>query len=1163
MRRARWFSRRAEVLGPSPKAALLATGCLGLGGALPSTSSALEVLGGVAGVGTETTEVALVPVPTIHELLTAVMLGTSDHLYQPVSVARVEDGRFSLEVPSPGPWWLLATRTGAEPRAWFAVGFETDTLLPTVSLEAGASCVLVLETPGSAWVIGQRSFRNLALSSSRWRGWRPWLRLESGKDADYVFAASRGSIRLTVGSAGYEPAEVDCAAGERVAVRLERRLPRGVEGELRLGGEPLAGAILVHQDGWPVAATDALGRYVAAPSSYAVFDAHGGHYLVALEGGVANLGAPESERIEVDSQEARGDAALAVAEWSAAGELLSLRTERLSGGKFSVVGRTGAAETTLTARGFNPLTLDWSSPAGSPRLTPLQHLKGVAVGPDGVGIAGVEIVVDDGTNHGWLATSLTTGQFQVEVPGQLAQPWLTARASGYRELRQRVSASEREYVRLTPAVGLVGRLVSADGYGVRGTVLLAERHAPGFFVGDVSAWDLDHRFLLRVVRTTDDGTFELDPIAKDGLWLAAAAPEYGTLWRRLPEVSADDRTSILDLGDVVLTPGAALRGRVLEEDGTPIPGAVVRFARSHGPERRVANAINQPIGRAVEGGEGSFSIEGLAVGDSVDLLVSATGFVTKALPRVAVDLALQTEEVDVQLERALEFRGRVTDAATGEGVEAAVHFEQTIRGGSAATVSDSSGEFLLSGFPAGAGSITVRAEGYEDLVHPLSEVPRRTIDLTIWPATLIDVAGTVVRNGEPVAQVAVRIGRASTRTDVSGRFLVRSPSGRKILECTLPGGDEPSRRSIAVAEGMGAITIDVTPVTLRGRVEDAAGAPVAAAQVQINARPPLSLATAAQTGSDGVFATEVEPGTYFLRASKDGAFTPGIDLAVTPREDASVVLALPPERLLRVKVTGLKPSEAAEVLVHVEFGPAARRGSPLPRAADVGLAEPVFETRRYPPAEAAVVATLPSSGRSRRLQIQIEPSGTTEVEIVFSRDVGRIEGVVTLNSQPLSGEPVFVIDRRRVDAWSVLTNHRGAFVIDGLEVGDEIAIATAGQRRAVRVGESTRLDFAARSAVLKGRLVDAETALPAGGLRVSVAPSHSPLASARHVDQVVSTVSGEDGAFVIEGLFAVPYQLAVEGRDGRRWAIVVGPADVDLSAGDLDVALGVKIQTTQ
>ena len=1135
-----------------------------MAGATARPSAATEVRGLIAGAPEASTEVALLPVPTMHELLTAVLLDAPDRLYEPRSTVQVEGGRFLLDIPDPGPWWVLATQVGAEPAVWFSMGFETDTLLPTLGLETSASCVLTLETPGNAWVIGQRSLRDLALPIFRWRGWRPWLRLESGKDTRYRFAASRGGVSLTLGAAGYEPLEVDCAAGSRVLVKLERQRGTVREGLLRQGDEPLAGAILVREDGWPVGATDEEGRYVAPPGSYAVLGAAGSHFLADLEGGVTDLGAPDGMSLEVEL--GSGEAAtstVATADWSAAGELLSAEFGRVSGGGFIVVAADGVAETTVTAPSFSPLMVGWPAPPLNPRFTQLRHLEGVVLDPEGGGIAGAEIAVHGEWSYGWLGTSGTAGRFHVEVPEQVVQPWLTARAPGYREFRQRLNVGEVEIqVRLTPGVGVVGRLVSAAGHSVRGTVVLAERHATGFFLGDVSEWELDNRYLLSVVDTTGEGAFELEPVARDGLWIAAAALDHGTVWRRLPEVAAGSRSSMLDmldLGDIVLPREIALRGRVLDEDGAPVPWATVRFGRSHGPHIRVANAINQPIGRVDVGPAGGFRIGGLAGGDSVDLLVHAAGFVEQAVPRVSVDVALDTEEIEVHLAKALELSGRVSDAVTGEGVEASIHFEQTVRGGGAATVSDSSGQFVVAGFPGGAGVITVRADGYEKLVHPLSELPRRSLELALRPETLVEVSGVVLSSGAPVVQAAVEIGLAATVTDSAGRFMLRASPGPRTLECTVPGVARPSSRAIDVAPGMEAVMIDITQVTIHGRVEDADGFPVAAADVRISPRRPLVLAADARTGSDGGFGAQVEPGHYFLSASKDGAFSPGTDLVVLAGEESPVLLTLPPQRLLRVAVTGLDPSEAAEVMVQIEFGPVARRASVLPRAAGAGPAEPVFEARRYPSGEAILVATVPSTGRSRRRHIQIEPGGTTEVEIPFSRDEGRIEGVVTLDGQPLAGESVFVIDVRRVDAWSVRTDHRGAFVIDGLRTGDEISVAAVGQRRGVRVGESTRLDLAAKSAVLQGRVVYAETGLPAAGMQVSVAPAHSSIEAARRVDQVTSTRTAEDGSFLIDGLFAVPYQLLVLGDEGRRTEIVVGSTDVDLSAGDGNVAFAVRV----
>ncbi len=57
----------------------------------------------------------------------------------------------------------------------------------------------------------------------------------------------------------------------------------------------------------------------------------------------------------------------------------------------------------------------------------------------------------------------------------------------------------------------------------------------------------------------------------------------------------------------------------------------------------------------------------------------------------------------------------------------------------------------------------------------------------------------------------------------------------------------------------------------------------------------------------------------------------------------------------------------------------------------------------------------------------------------------------------------------------------------------------------------------------------------------------------------MSTRTGADGSFVLDGLFAVPYRLEIRrpGFDVSAESLV-GSSDVDLSAGDLDVTLAVR-----
>ena len=104
------------------------------------------------------------------------------------------------------------------------------------------------------------------------------------------------------------------------------------------------------------------------------------------------------------------------------------------------------------------------------------------------------------------------------------------------------------------------------------------------------------------------------------------------------------------------------------------------------------------------------------------------------------------------------------------------------------------------------------------------------------------------------------------------------------------------------------------------------------------------------------------------------------------------------------------------------------------------------------------------------------------------------------------------------------------------------------------------------SVILRGRLLDAETGLPAAGMRIAAVPSQSAdlaevAVSAR---RRMATRSAADGSFVLDGLFAVRYRLEVRppGADVSA-ENVAGSSDVDLSGGDLDVTLAVRAPVDQ
>ena len=1152
--------------------AALAAGVLAAG----SASATVEVRGSLEGAPEgATVEIALVRAPLLYDLLASVLSDDPTGLYPVETTVQALDGRFALKVVEPGAHWITVRSAGSTPRGYFLVGPETDTLLPPLQSDRSASCAVTLAAPEVAWVVSGRSLVDLRFSRL-WGTWPPVRRLEAGRTTRLEFRAWGSSVPLTVGAPGYEPASVSCTTGANVVVELEKPNAPIVDGVLRRGGAPLPSAILIRDHGWPAGATDEVGRYRAPEGAYRVLSADGSIHAVELRGGVAKLAvlAPQPVAVEMKGIEpSRGELPFVLAaHWSSSGALLARDGGRPESGRFLVGAVPGVARTTVLSRGFAPLIVTWSSLPAELLLEPLRRFGGVAVDSTGAPVGGAEVSVSRSVDSP-VGVADGAGRFLVEVAERESANWLVARASGYRETRIELSqgASEQIVLEMATAPAIVGRLVSArSGGGVPGTVGLAETLARESLIGDVSLWNLRDPMLLQVVSTDDDGAFRLDPVDQGRLLLVAAAAGHGTVWRKLPD--ADSGTAgDQDLGDLVLGPEIVLRGRVVDEDGSPIAGAKVDFGRRPSPMFRGPLSMNSEAIREVAADEnGQFRVAGLALGDEVVLEVQAPGFVEASVPLVRVDASLEVEEVDVRLRKAMELSGRVTDESTGQGIEGVgIRFDQTIRGADASTRSDDKGDFVLGGFPAGAGILFVTAGGYERLERSLAEVPRTPLELVLRPEPEIDVLGVVIREGAPVAGASVSIGSAGAVTDVSGRFALKSSPGRVRLQCRVPGAARSIGRELDVSATLGEITIDVTSVILRGRVTGPDGRTVPSAFVEVwgHGGQPFFDRRGARTGPEGQFEVQLEPDRYTVSASKDSARSPDVEVSVAAGDEPHLELTLPEPRLLRVRVLGLSPAEAGEVVVSVQatFAHGGMMSTGLPHATGGTDMEPVFETHVREWDDATVVAIATVAGRSRRARVRLAP-GVTEIEVSFADRRGQVQGTVALDGWPLAGERVYVTDGRQGLTWTVQTDHRGAFVIDDLSIGDEVTVAAVGERRTVRVSERASVNLNARSATVRGRLLDAETGLPAPGMRIAAVPSQSAdlaevAVSAR---RRMATRSAADGSFVLDGLFAVRYRLEVRppGADVSA-ENVAGSSDVDLSGGDLDVTLAVRAPVDQ
>ena len=444
------------------------------------------------------------------------------------------------------------------------------------------------------------------------------------------------------------------------------------------------------------------------------------------------------------------------------------------------------------------------------------------------------------------------------------------------------------------------------------------------------------------------------------------------------------------------------------------------------------------------------------------------------------------------------------------------------------------GGLLMAKGPPGAARTNVLAERFAPLEIDWASPP---VALSLEP--LLRLEGTVADPaGAGVGGASVSINGTGARpvawSDGAGRFsleVFESPGQGQLVARAAGYGE--ARRDLSEVRGAGRqpILLELVPHrTIRGRLVAAAGGGIRgtvglagpwdserfigdAALWNVGDDP--TLLQVVSTEDDGEFALDpagardgwlvaAAPGSYSVAARSDNMEGPRVEVEVAAGEAPYVELTGPGAGLLRVTVRGLTPSEAGKVSLMVEtIRPSGGMSGRRMHAATGGTATaPVFEMPfRQPDGTTTVIASVESTGRSRRAPLRMAAPGITEVELSFTEDTVLLEGAVTLDGLPLAGERVFVTDERQNLAWSVNTDHRGHFLIDGLRKGGEVALAAVGRQRRVRLAETTsRVDFDAYSASVRGWLLDAETGLAAAGMRVSAVPAWSAGGERRDAD---------------------------------------------------------------
>ncbi|HNS00147.1 MAG TPA: carboxypeptidase-like regulatory domain-containing protein [Planctomycetota bacterium] len=458
---------------------------------------------------------------------------------------------------------------------------------------------------------------------------------------------------------------------------------------------------------------------------------------------------------------------------------------------------------------------------------------------------------------------------------------LSAEAAGRLPGDRRITLVPGEHAAVTVVLGKAGvvrgKVRGADGEPIAGAslALAGNREAGGAAFGG-----------RRAVLSAADGAWEL-PLRS----AAAAARVRATHPDYLPAASAAftvgdparDGPSL----DIVMMPGAVLKGTVVGPDGGKLAGIRVQarqgWREDGGPAARDGSRARQ----RVTDREGAWRIGGLEAGRCLVWIDQAPYAPYRAEAALA---AGEVKDLAIALRAEARMRGKLVNARGEPVVGAAVAVAGA--GLRRRVFSDQEGRFEAGGLSPGAGcAIEVRAEGYLPFRERAAVVSNEALVCTlVLPGELSGfVRGLPGRAPVRPVRMTLSGGRDAGARPQAPRVF-DAADGAFLLEAVAPGVydlrveseafPEFVLRGLRVGEGARVAGIDIVlepGVEVRGTVRSPAGAPVEGARVRAAPARDADREMGAERGSGREHRRGAE-GFDFLAAGqgvsdKDGAFT--------------------------------------------------------------------------------------------------------------------------------------------------------------------------------------------------------------------------------------------------------------------------------------------------
>ena len=599
---------------------------------------------------------------------------------------------------------------------------------------------------------------------------------------------------------------------------------------------------------------------------------------------------------------------------------------------------------------------------------------------------------------------------------------------------------------------------------------------------------------------------------------------------------AVDLTAPSQAAPVQLASELTITGSVHDPEGRPIAGALVAARREVGlaavdaamGKRRRAPALGEWRDAALlltrSGADGTYRVGGLARA-FYRLSVVAKGFAPVEVRQVLAP----SEDMAVSLSREVVLAGRVLDARGAPAGGATVEVAGSGLWPPRVATTGPDGRFEVTGLIEGIYEARAR-RGAAEASPPLEGIerfgrePQGPVLLALVPArklagTVFDGASGAPVPGAHVSLAADTLAALADRVDADGQgaFEVPAlPAGSYVAQVSAPGYLPVWGQRVLVPEGQGPVVLELRisrGASLAGLVQDAAGAPVRGARIQVLAADASGNYLPVGEPVEGWAGARPDPAAKFRPRGELGVLGGPIPYpppraagpAPAPLPGANPAAGVFSDGAGRFTLAGLPAGKARVVASHPDFADSA--------SADLTLG----------PAGATVTLTL-SPGAIVKGRVT-DPSGAPLADVLVS-ERGGLAAVGAAEDDDASPGAGTLAQLTDADGRYQLGRLTGKLQLEA----SRLHYATATQSLDVSEaqaggGVELTVDFVLVPAdrQLEGRVVDAlGFGLPGARVRALAAGKQR---------QGKGAVTDQTGRFVLPRLAAPPYRLEVTHPD--------------------------------